>query len=44
MGRVIYSYDEKYSITGTVRSDGASVLAPGNQVGNLSGSIGGMEH
>lgn len=31
MGRAIYTFDNKYSITATVRTDGASVLAPGNQ-------------
>ena len=31
MGRAIYSFDDKYVFTGTVRTDGASVLAPGNQ-------------
>ncbi len=31
MGRVMYSYDNRYMISGTVRSDGASVLAPGHQ-------------
>ncbi|WP_207434716.1 SusC/RagA family TonB-linked outer membrane protein [Sabulibacter ruber] len=29
MGRVMYSYDDRYMLTATVRSDGASVLAPG---------------
>jgi TonB-linked SusC/RagA family outer membrane protein len=31
MGRAVYSYDDRYLLTATVRSDGASVLAPGNQ-------------
>lgn len=31
MGRAIYSYDNRYFITATIRSDGASVLAPGHQ-------------
>src|SRR6185436_10209237 len=31
MGRAIYSFDEKYSLTATIRTDGASVLAEGNQ-------------
>ncbi len=31
MGRVIYSFDDKYLLTATVRTDGASVLAPGHQ-------------
>ncbi len=31
MGRAIYSYDNKYLLTATVRTDGASVLAPGNK-------------
>lgn len=31
MGRVIYSFDDKYMLTATVRTDGASVLAPGYQ-------------
>lgn len=31
MGRVMYSYDNRYMITGTVRSDASSRLAPGHQ-------------
>jgi TonB-dependent starch-binding outer membrane protein SusC len=31
MGRAIYSFDDKYLLTATVRTDGASVLAPGHQ-------------
>src|SRR6185437_3562752 len=31
MGRLMYSYDNRYMISATVRSDGASVLAPGHQ-------------
>jgi len=31
MGRVIYSYNNKYMLTGTIRADGSSVLAPGHQ-------------
>lgn len=31
MGRAIYSFDNKYTLTATVRTDGASVLAPGKQ-------------
>jgi TonB-linked SusC/RagA family outer membrane protein len=31
MGRAIYSFNDKYVLTGTVRSDAASVLAPGHQ-------------
>lgn len=31
MGRAIYGFDDKYLLTATVRSDGASVLAPGHQ-------------
>ncbi len=31
MGRAIYSFDDKYLVTATVRTDGASVLASGNQ-------------
>ena len=31
MGRVFYSLDDKYLLTATVRTDGASVLAPGHQ-------------
>ncbi len=31
MGRVFYAYDDRYMLTATVRTDGASVLAPGNQ-------------
>ncbi|WP_083470195.1 SusC/RagA family TonB-linked outer membrane protein [Rufibacter tibetensis] len=29
MGRVMYSYDDRYMLTATVRSDGSSRLAPG---------------
>lgn len=31
MGRAIYGYNDKYLLTATVRTDGASVLAPGHQ-------------
>ncbi len=31
MGRVNYAYDNRYLATATVRTDGASVLSPGNQ-------------
>ncbi|MEO5564957.1 MAG: TonB-dependent receptor [Chitinophagaceae bacterium] len=31
MGRAIYSFDDKYLLTATVRTDGASVLSKGNQ-------------
>jgi TonB-dependent starch-binding outer membrane protein SusC len=31
MGRVMYSYDERYMLSATVRSDGSSRLAPGYQ-------------
>ena len=31
MGRVFYTYNDRYMLTATVRADGASVLAPGNQ-------------
>lgn len=31
MGRAIYSFDDKYLLTATMRTDGASVLAPGKQ-------------
>lgn len=31
LARVMYSFDDKYMITANVRTDGASVLAPGNQ-------------
>jgi TonB-dependent starch-binding outer membrane protein SusC len=31
MGRAIYNFDDKYYLTATVRTDAASVLAPGNQ-------------
>jgi TonB-linked SusC/RagA family outer membrane protein len=31
MARAIYSFDDKYLLTATVRTDGASVLAQGNQ-------------
>ena len=31
MGRVMYSYENRYMLSATVRSDGSSVLAPGYQ-------------
>jgi TonB-dependent starch-binding outer membrane protein SusC len=31
MGRVMYSYDNRYMLSATVRSDGSSRLAPGNK-------------
>jgi TonB-linked SusC/RagA family outer membrane protein len=31
MGRATYSFDDKYLLTATIRTDGSSVLAPGNQ-------------
>ncbi|HTR28008.1 MAG TPA: TonB-dependent receptor [Puia sp.] len=31
MGRVNYAFNEKYLLTATVRTDGASVLSPGNR-------------
>jgi len=31
MGRATYSYDNRFSATATVRTDGASVLSPGSQ-------------
>jgi TonB-dependent starch-binding outer membrane protein SusC len=31
MGRVTYSYDNRYNLTATVRRDGSSILSPGNQ-------------
>lgn len=31
MGRVMYSYDDRYMISATVRSDGSSILASGHQ-------------
>jgi TonB-dependent starch-binding outer membrane protein SusC len=31
MGRVMYSYDDRYMVSATVRADAASVLAPGHQ-------------
>jgi TonB-linked SusC/RagA family outer membrane protein len=31
MGRAVYSFDDRFLLTATVRTDGASVLAPGNQ-------------
>jgi TonB-dependent starch-binding outer membrane protein SusC len=31
MGRVIYTFNDKFVFTGTVRADAASVLAPGHQ-------------
>lgn len=31
MGRLTYSFDNRYSLTATVRRDGSSVLSPGNQ-------------
>ena len=35
--RVIYTYDNKYSITGNYRRDRSSNFAPGHQVGNFPG-------
>lgn len=32
-GRLAYNYDERYFITGTLRRDGSSKFAPGNQYG-----------
>ncbi|MXN93190.1 SusC/RagA family TonB-linked outer membrane protein [Flavobacterium sp. Sd200] len=31
MGRIMYSYDDKYMLSATLRSDGSSRLAPGNK-------------
>jgi len=31
MGRLMYSYDDRYLLSATIRSDGSSVLAPGNK-------------
>lgn len=31
MGRILYSYEDRYMLTGTLRSDGSSRLAPGNK-------------
>jgi len=31
MGRVMYSFDDRYLLSATIRSDGSSVLAPGHQ-------------
>jgi TonB-linked SusC/RagA family outer membrane protein len=31
MGRLLYSYEDRYMFTGTVRSDASSVLAPGHK-------------
>lgn len=31
MARAVYSFNNKYNVTATMRTDGASVLAPGNQ-------------
>ena len=31
MGRVMYSYDDRYLLSATIRSDGSSRLAPGNK-------------
>jgi TonB-linked SusC/RagA family outer membrane protein len=36
MGRVLYSYDDRYSFTGTWRRDGASVLASGHKWHNYT--------
>ncbi len=38
-GRITYNFDQKYIINGTIRRDGSSRFAPGNQFGNF-GSIG----
>jgi hypothetical protein len=44
MGRAIYSFDEKYSLTATIRTDGASVLAEGQSVGHLPCDFSRMEY
>src|SRR5687767_1107190 len=31
MGRVTYSFDNRYNLTATVRRDGSSIMSPGNQ-------------
>jgi TonB-linked SusC/RagA family outer membrane protein len=31
MGRVMYTFDNKYMLTATLRADGSSILAPGNK-------------
>ena len=31
MGRIMYQYDSRYMLTGTLRADGSSRLAPGNK-------------
>ena len=31
MGRAVYTFDDKYLLTATIRTDGSSVLAPGHQ-------------
>lgn len=38
LGRVIYTYDNKYSITANIRSDRSSNFAPGHQVGYFPGA------
>lgn len=38
LGRINYSYKDRYYFTGTFRRDGASVLAPGNQFVNFPGA------
>jgi len=35
LGRAIYSYNDRYIVTATFRSDKSSKFAPGNQVGNF---------
>lgn len=35
LGRVIYSYDDKYSLSATIRRDGSSRFSPDNKWGNF---------
>jgi TonB-linked SusC/RagA family outer membrane protein len=35
-GRLVYSFDSKYSVTGTVRADGSSKFGPGRKWGTFS--------
>lgn len=36
MGRILYAYDDRYTVTATWRRDGASVLAPGHKWHNYT--------
>tara|TARA_R110002096_G_scaffold346031_4_gene539501 strand:+ start:3442 stop:6756 length:3315 start_codon:yes stop_codon:yes gene_type:complete len=41
-GRLVYSYDGLFNLTGTIRADGASQFGPGNKWGTFPSISGGM--